>query len=203
MQIGEDLNMQNPGTLMMAGVLAGLLGLAPTASAQTPAAPAAPPKGEAVVSQASVTATVTAIDQKTRAVTIKTADGKESSFVAGPAVKNLAQVAVGDTVTATYTEALLYEVKKGGKAGAETTMAGARAAAGEKPAGVVGQETTVTVTITAIDPKVPSVTFKGPAGNTRTIKVLRPEKLKGVSVGDTVEITYVEALAVSVEKAKK
>jgi hypothetical protein len=59
------------------------------------------------------------------------------------------------------------------------------------------------VLITAIDPKVPSVTFKGPQGNTRTIKVLHPEKLEGVSVGDTVELTFTEAFAVKVEAAPK
>jgi hypothetical protein len=61
----------------------------------------------------------------------------------------------------------------------------------------------VTVTITAIDEKAPSVTFKGPASNTRTIKVKYPEKLKTVKVGDQVELTYTEALALTVEKAKK
>lgn len=195
--------MKNRAILMMAGCVAMVLGLASVTTAQTPATPAAPPKGEALLSSTTVTATVTAIDQKTRTVTVKAADGKESTFVADPAVKNLAQVVVGDVITATYSEALVYEVKKGGKAGTESTMAGAKAAAGEKPAGVIGQQTTVTVTITAIDPKVPSVTFKGPAGNTRTIKVRQPEKLKGVSVGDTVEITYAESLAISVDKAKK
>ena len=50
---------------------------------------------------------------------------------------------------------------------------------------------------------VPSVTFKGPAGNTRTIKVLHPEKLEDVDVGDTVVITYAEAIALKVEKATK
>ena len=59
----------------------------------------------------------------------------------------------------------------------------------------------MTVTITAIDPHVPSVTFKGPAGNTRTIRVKDPAKLQGVKVGDTVDITYSEAFAVKVEKA--
>jgi hypothetical protein len=107
----------------------------------------------------------------------------------------------GDKVTATYTEALAYEVKKGGTAGATTATAAGSAKPGAMPAGVVAQQTTVTVTITAIDPTIPSVTFKGPAGNTRTIKVMRPEKLQGVSVGDTVDITYTEALAVKVEKA--
>jgi hypothetical protein len=33
--------------------------------------------------------------------------------------------------------------------------------------------------------------------------VLHPEKLQGVSVGDTVEITYTEALAIKVEEAPK
>ena len=61
----------------------------------------------------------------------------------------------------------------------------------------------MTVSIVAIDPDLPSVTFKGPAGNTRTVKVLHPERLKGVSVGDTVDITYTEALAMKVEPAAK
>jgi hypothetical protein len=52
-------------------------------------------------------------------------------------------------------------------------------------AGTRIEHTTVTVVITAIDPKVPSVTFKGPAGNTRPIKVRYP------------------ALAITVEKAAK
>ena len=177
--------------------VAGMLYLAAIARAQ------APVKGEAVVAAVEITATVTKINHKTRAVTLKASDGQEYSFVAGDAVKNLAQVKTGDVVTAAYTEALVYEVKKGGKAGTETAVAGGTAASGKKPAGAIGQQTTVTVKIAAIDAKVPSVTFKGPAGNTRTLKVLHPEKLQGVSVGDTVEITYTEALAIKVAAAKK
>lgn len=189
---------------MIAGSLVGMLFVAPVALAQTPAASAAAvAKGQGVVASTTVTATVTQVDQKTRMVTVKAQDGQEYSFVAGPAVKNLAQMKVGDVVTATYTEALAYEVKKGGTAGASTIGATAAAKAGGKPAGVAGRQTTVTVTITAIDPSVPSVTFKGPAGNTRTIKVLQPERLQGVSVGDTVDITYTEALAIKVESAPK
>ena len=196
--------MKNPGFPMIAACVAGTLCLATVALAQEAAKPAAPPKGEAVVSSTEVTATVVKVDQKTREVTLRKQDGTEYSFVAGDAVKNLAQVAAGDLVVATYTEAIAYEVKKGGKAvGAETTVGAKAAALGEKPAGAVGQKTTVTVTITAIDPKAPSVTFKGPEGNTRTIKVKHPEKLQGVSVGDSVELTYAEALAIRVDKAPK
>jgi Cu/Ag efflux protein CusF len=161
------------------------------------------PKGATVVASTQVTATVTKIDQKTREVTLKAEDGREHSFVVDPAVKNLAQVNAGDKVVATYTEALAYEVKKGGTAGASAAVGGGTAEPGATPAGVVARQVTITVSITAIDPKVPSVTFKGPQGNTRTIKIKDPAKLQGVSVGDTVQLTYTEAMAIKIEKAAK
>jgi Cu/Ag efflux protein CusF len=186
---------------MAAACLAGALCVAAVALAQ---APAAAPKGEAMIASVDVTATVTKIDHQTRAVTLKTEDGRELSFVASEDVKNLPQVQVGDLVTATYAEALAYEVKKGGQAAAPVSVvAGGTANAGMKPEGAIARQTSVTVEITAIDPKVPSVTFKGPAGNIRTIKVKHPEKLEGVKVGDTVEITYTEAFALKVEEAPK
>ena len=61
----------------------------------------------------------------------------------------------------------------------------------------------MTVKVTAIDPKVPSVTFKGPDGKKQTMKVASADKLQGVSVGDTVVISYTEAIAIKVEKAPK
>jgi hypothetical protein len=160
--------------------------------------------GQAVMASTTVTATVTAINQKTRAVTLTGQNGQVYSFIADSAVKNLAQVKKGDIVTVNYVEALAYDVRKPGAAAAPTTtVAGAAAPVGAMPAGAIAQQTTVTVTITAIDPKVPSVTFKGPQGNTRTIKVLHPERLQGVKVGDLVDLTYTEALAIKVTPAPK
>lgn len=186
---------------MAAACLAGAVCLATVALAE---APAAAPKGEAVIASVDVTATVTKVDQATREVTLKKEDGQEYSFVANDDVKNLAQVKPGDVVTVTYAEALAYEVKKGGTAvEPATVVAGGSAEPGMKPEGAIARQTTVTVLITAIDPTVPTVTFKGPAGNTRTIKVRHPEKLEGVKVGDTVEITYTEAFAIKVEEAPK
>lgn len=161
-------------------------------------------KGQAVVSSVTTTATVTSINQKTREVTIKTDDGKEHSFIAGDHVKNLAQVKKGDIITITYTEALAYQLRKHDTpGGVTTTQAVAAADSGAKPAGAIAQQTTVTVKITAIDPTVPTVTFMGPKGNTKTIVVRDPSKLNGVKVGDMVDITYTEAIAVEVNKAPK
>lgn len=174
------------------------------ASAATAQAPATAPKGEGVVASVEVTATVTKVDQETREVTVRTEDGQERSFVASDDVKNLPQVKPGDVITATYAEAFVYEVKKGGTTvDAATAVAGGSAETGMKPAGAIARQTTVTVLITAIDTKAPSVTFKGPGGNTKTIKVLHPEKLQGVNVGDTVEITYTEAFAIKVAETPK
>lgn len=186
---------------LAAGCLAGTLGFAAFAHAE---APVTTPQGEAIVAKVEVTATVAKIDHQTRGVTLKADDGQEYSFVASEQVENLPQVKVGDRVTITYAEALAYEVKKGGAAAdGGTVIAGGTAEPGARPAGALARETNVTVLITAMDPTAPSVTFQGPGGNTRTIKVLRPEKLEGVNVGDTVEITYTEALAVKVEAASK
>jgi hypothetical protein len=158
--------------------------------------------GGAVQETTTVTAKVISIDQTTRKVTVKTNDGKEYSFIAGDNVKNLAQVKKGDVITAAYTEAIAYQVRKHNKqTGVEVTDAVGTAKAGEKPAGAVVQQTTVAVTITAIDATIPSVTFKGPQGNVRTIKIKDPSKLQGVKVGDVVDITYTEALAVKVDAA--
>ena len=187
---------------MVAASVAGALCLATAALAQD-AKPAAPPMGEAVISSEQVTATVTKINHKTREVTLKASDGQEYDFVADEAVQNFPQVKKGDVVTATYTEAVAWEVKKGGAAGVDATVAAGAAPIGDKPAAAAGRQVKVTVSITAIDPKAPSVTFKGPAGNTKTIKVKYPERLKGVNVGDTVDITYTEAIALKVEAAAK
>lgn len=159
--------------------------------------------GKGIIATATVTATVTKINQKTRELTIKTNDGQSYKIVAGADVQNLAQVKKGDVITAVYTEALAYEVRKHGSTGVATASAAMTAKPGEKPAGAAAQQTTVTVTITAIDTKSPAVTVKGPEGNLETIKVLDPSKLNDLKVGDLVDLTYTEAFAIKVDPATK
>jgi hypothetical protein len=43
----------------------------------------------------------------------------------------------------------------------------------------------------------------GPKGNKETIKVRDPKNLNGVKVGDMVDITYTESLAIKVDEAPK
>jgi len=192
------------------GVLAGML-LLPIATGAWAAEPAGKSAGTAeppswqTSSVVEETATVEAIDQSTRMVTLKGPKGNSVTFKASEEVRNLAQVQVGDEVKFAYYESLAVRVLKEGEAfpAAGESAAMARAKPGEKPAGVVGTETTVNATITAIDKAAKTATLKGEDGKSVTVKPLRPEKLDEVKVGDRLVITYTEAVAVRVEKAEK
>ena len=73
---------------------------------------------------------------------------------------------------------------------------------GDKPGGTAGRTVTVTTTITNIDLANGTVTLTGPNGGRQTIKARDPENLKKVKVGDLVDITYTEAVAISVKPEK-
>jgi hypothetical protein len=60
-------------------------------------------------------ATVTAIDASTRMVTLKTEDGQTVDVECGPEVKNFDKIKVGDTVKATYTESIAFQVASKGE----------------------------------------------------------------------------------------
>jgi ribosomal 50S subunit-recycling heat shock protein len=152
-----------------------------------------------------LTATVEAIDVAKRLVTLKGPKGNVVTVKVDERVKNLPQVQVGDQVVVKYYEALAFRVLAPGEVAPSpsATGAAAKAAPGEKPAAVGAREVTATVTVEAIDHKASTVTFKGPEGNSVTVKAQDPKNLEKVKVGDKVEITYTEALGISVEKAKK
>lgn len=151
-----------------------------------------------------VAATITKIDAATREVTLKGPQGREVTVLAGPEVKNFAQIKVGDQVNIEYVEALTVELKKGSTAAvSRTDQAGeATAKPGERPAGVAGRQVTVTAEVMAVDPRTQTVTLRGPR-QTVDLKVADPEQFKRVAKGDRVEATYTEALAIAVEPAKK
>jgi hypothetical protein len=150
------------------------------------------------------TATVVAIDLKTRIVTLKDKDGNVWDIKADERVKNLPQVMVGDQVLAKYYESVVVQIANPETpSGTTTTETSTVAKPGEKPAGTETSQVTVVSTIVSIDPNKTSVTLKGPEGNSETFPVKDPKNLDNVKVGDQVSITYTQALAISVQKAEK
>jgi ribosomal protein S17 len=177
-------------------------GTAPAPAAK-PASPApAMPKGQeaAVVT---LRGTVEAVDKEKQTVTIKGPKRTLTIRVQDP--KKLEAIKVGDPVVGKYYEAIAFEVKKPGTAtpGVTAQQGVASSQPGATPAGAVGEQVTVTATITAIDKKAHTVTIKGPDGTTETVKARNPKNLDAVKVGDLVEITYTRALAIALDKPAK
>ena len=148
------------------------------------------------------TATVEAIDASTRAVTLKRADGTYVTTMAGPEIKRFAEVKVGDTVTAKYYDTLVIRVKQPGESDLLSRATGTTGSEQVLPGGTKAKQVTLTVTITAIDPEAPSITFTGANDWKHTSAVQDKAALAKVKVGDKVDIVWTEALLVSLERGK-
>jgi len=183
---------------------------AATAFAQKPEAAggavvASEPGKAAIVRAAEISAQVVAIDKVTRTVTLKGPQGKVVDIVAGDEVKNFDQIKLGDLVVARYAQSHTLELRKTKvKAGEPTVTEGAaRAKPGERPAVAGAREVTAIADVIGVDAKKSTITLKGPRGNVVTLDVKNPDQFKVVKKGDQVEVTYTEALALSVEPAPK
>jgi len=184
--------------------------LAATALAQQPgvtggAAVVSEPGKAAVARAAQMSAQVVGIDKAARTITLKGPKGNAVDIVAGDEVKNFDQIKVGDLVVARYAQALTLELRKtGAGAGAPAVREeAAKAKPGERPAVVGARQVTAIADVVAVDPKSSTITLKGPRGNEVTLAVQNPDQFKVVKKGDQVEVTYTEALALSVEPAPK
>jgi Cu/Ag efflux protein CusF len=180
-------------------------GAALPASSQTGGAVVGTEPGAAVVAQTvKVTATITAIDPNTRAVTLKGPQGNEVVITAGPEVKNFAQMKVGDQVNVEYVEALTLELKKGGGQAVSRTeeVVGGGAKPGERPAGAGARQIRIIADVVNVDAQNQRVTLRGP-NRTVDLKVRDPKQLAMIAKGDQVEAVFTEAIAVAVEPAAK
>ena len=157
--------------------------------------------GQGVMGALTVHGTIDAIDKDKSTVTLKGPNGGTVTLEVRDKTK-FDVIKVGDPVVAVYVEALGFQARKAGTAspGASVQESRVTSKPGETPAGAVGREITVTGTITAIDRKAQTVTIKGPTGETETIKAKNPKNLEAVKVGDLVDVTYTQALAVSLDK---
>jgi len=190
--------------LIPAAALAVALVVAQTALAQsTEGAVATAPGVAAAGRTVEAQATITAIDKATRTIKLKGPKGDVKSVVAGEEVKNFDKLKVGDTVVAKYVEALVVELKKGGglPLGMTESTGAAAAKPGESPGAGVARQVKLVGNVVSLDAATQTVTLKG---KTRTVdmKVNDPEQFKLISIGDQIQATYTEAVAIGVEPKK-
>jgi hypothetical protein len=164
----------------------------------------APPAAPQTAQRASVLETgavVETVDQETRELRLRTTDGEELTVVAGPAVRNLAQVSPGDKVRLSYYESVAARMAEPGAGGPATTaVVTGRAPVGGKPAGVVGAAVDMVVEFLAYDPATGVVTFRTPEGATEEV-VVDPAMREFAAArrpGDRVAVLLSRAVAASI-----
>ncbi len=148
--------------------------------------------------KSTITGTIESIQADTREVTLKGPKGNYVTIEVPPEVKRFDEFKVGDTVTATYYENIVLRLKHPGEKDADTDKAALTRAGGAAVGATAATQRTITATITAIDPAVPSITFSGPNNWKYSSKVADKAALAKVKVGDKVDITWTEAMMVSV-----
>nr|WP_314075727.1 hypothetical protein [uncultured Roseococcus sp.] len=189
------------------GLVAGLLVAAPVL-AQTPSAAGAAPQGASITRTMTATATVESIDRTTRQLILRREDGSLETVVAGPQVRNLAQVHAGDTVVLEFGEALIAALANpadgAGPVGAGE--AAARTAPGQRPGVAAAEGVRARVTINSVNRRTGAVTFTGPAGEQRTVRPQNPDMAafaRSLRAGQEVDIVYGRSVALRVEPMRR
>jgi len=184
-------------------ILAALL-LAFTANAiAEEAATADEPAGRAMA--VTVEAVVTDVDLETRQVTLQGPGGDLFTVTAPETATKLENVKIGDRLVATYVAGLEGELRE------PTEEELAEPWVVLKDAGVsddanhpgVGAARVIRAvcTIEGLNRILGTVVIKDPRGKVHVIGEVEPEKMEGVTLGQTLVVVYAEALALSLEPA--
>jgi Cu/Ag efflux protein CusF len=191
--------------LLAAGIFAAPLTVlaqsAPQVAVITSQAPGKMGEADAIQIQGKVKS----INKKTREVTLVGPQGNQLVIPAGEDVKNFDQIRIGDLVTLTYVQALVVELKAVENNGIRERVESVNTVAakpGEKPAGMIEKTVRVVANVVAVNPKAQTVTLRG-AKRTVELAVKDPALLKNVKIGNQVEATYIEAVALVVTADKK
>ena len=151
-----------------------------------------------------VSGTVEAIDHTSRVLTLKSDQDGEFTTVDVPAgARRFDEIKVGDKVTARYYDNVTVRLKSPGEAPVNKVESAVTPGGGAKPGATVAAQHTMTAVVEAIDPKVPSITFKGPKGWKYSRRILDKNVLKQVKVGDQVDFTWTEAVMIEVTAPRK
>ena len=151
-----------------------------------------------------ISAIITDIDRESREVTLEGGLGNSITLAVGPEVKRFDEFKVGDLVVATYVSSISGELRAPTEAElAEPIVeldAAAVADADMEPGAAVGRSIRAVCTIEGMNRVTRTVMLKDPDGDFHIIDDVDPAKMAGVSLGDTIIVTYTEAFALTLEK---
>lgn len=145
---------------------------------------------------------ITAIDLPKQRVQLALPGGEMVMYTAEQGVRNLDQLRVGDTVSATATQRLVIFVdQQSGTPSAVYAAAIARAPKGAMPGSIAAESYELVATVTAIDAASRKATLEFPEGVTRVVTVRPDVDLSRYSVGNRVVIRATNTLKVIAKSA--
>lgn len=150
-----------------------------------------------------VEAVVTDIDLETRQVSLQGPMGNTVTLTAPEQVVKLEDVSVGDTLVATYLASLEGELREP----TEEELAepwvvledAGLSEEGEQPAVAGARVIRAVCTIEGMNRLLGTVTVLDPRGKAHVIADVEPEKMTGVTLGQTIVLVYSEAIAMTLE----
>jgi Cu/Ag efflux protein CusF len=149
-----------------------------------------------------LTATIEAIDQTNRVVTLKGPAGNMVDAYVPDTYKRFTDLKVGDQVNAQYSESLAVNIRKPGDPAPTGGVKDSVTPRASGPGATAARQVTASVSVTAVDPAVPSITVKGPKGNVISMRVQDAKRLSGIKPGDTLDVTYTQALLIAADRTK-
>src|SRR5688572_16544423 len=154
----------------------------------------------------SMTAKVEAVDLEKRELTLKGPLGDVTTVTVDKAVKRLDEVKKGDEVTAKYYVSVAAELREPTPEEKENPImmvtGSAKAPKSADPAAGGLRVIKVVATVEGLQRPTRIVTLKGPRGNYMNVRAKDPKRLEKLHLGDTIVVTFTEALAIAVEKTK-
>jgi Cu/Ag efflux protein CusF len=159
---------------------------------------------EGIAAAEQSTATVQAIDKKTRTITLKQQDGTVVNSIAPAAMRNFDQMKAGDIVTTTSGMSLDVQVLKNtsGPISEEQFQRFTRPKTGEKPSTTIVRGTRIVADVTAVDAATQTITLEGPV-QVGKLKIQNPDNFKKIAVGNQLSAVITEVIEISVATAAK
>jgi hypothetical protein len=145
------------------------------------------------------------VDQETREISLELPHGTTVTLIAGPAIERFGEFKVGDILVASYLEAIAGEVRAPTEeelAEPFVVLEEAEIAGADLPPGVTEMQGVRAVcTVEGMNRVTRTVMVEDSRGKYHVIGDVDPARLEGVTLGTTVIITYMRAVALSLEPA--
>jgi hypothetical protein len=197
----EELSMKK----VFSGLALGLMAISLVACSKSAPQPSAPPNTK-LVQRSEVTTTVAkvvSVDLKARKLTVSSLQGEIFIVHVSKEAVNLPRVKKGDLIDISYGHELEVRVAEPGEEMNDQSSVVTRAKPGAKPQRTGVKQTNITAKILALDKDSQLAELQLADGTVSVVKVQNPATLEKVNVGDTLAISYLEVVDISVRKAAK